>query len=177
MRRPYGTFQRESDSFYSAAEEALRGGECIRDDRVMSLLVKEKWYEAGLCFECTQCGNCCTGEPGYVWTTKREILRISEFLDRDDGWLDKEHLRRVGLRYSLTERRNGDCIFLTRNGRKSMCAIYPVRPLQCRTWPFWNQNLRSPDTWNEAHTKCPGINKGKRHDLVQIETVRTKKSW
>ncbi|MGD2110655.1 MAG: YkgJ family cysteine cluster protein [Phycisphaerae bacterium] len=138
---------------------------------------KPKWYQAGLSFECTQCGNCCSGAPGYVWATKEEIRRISEFLGRTDGWLDAEHLRRVGFRYSLTEKRNGDCIFLKREGGKTMCSIYPVRPLQCRTWPFWNHNLRSPDAWNEAHTTCPGMNRGEHHDLVQIETIRTKKKW
>ncbi len=140
-------------------------------------MVKEKWYKAGLSFECIQCGNCCTGEPGYVWTTKEEVLRISEFLGRTDGWLDKEHLRRVGFHYSLTEKANGDCIFLERKDGRTGCRIYPVRPLQCRTWPFWSQNLRSPDTWNEAHRKCPGVNRGKHYDFIQIETTRTRRSW
>ncbi len=135
------------------------------------------WYRDGLRFTCTQCGNCCTGEPGYVWTTKKEIRLISEFLGRDDGWLDREHLRRVRLRHSLTERANGDCIFLTRENGKIGCAIYPVRPLQCRTWPFWSYNLSSIDAWNEAHTKCPGMNRGERHDYAQIEKIRTQKTW
>ena len=25
------------------------------------------WYADGLSFECTMCGNCCTGPPGAVW--------------------------------------------------------------------------------------------------------------
>ena len=25
------------------------------------------WYADGLRFTCTQCGNCCTGQPGFVW--------------------------------------------------------------------------------------------------------------
>ena len=137
---------------------------------------KPKWYQEGLHFECTRCGNCCSGEPGYVWATKEEIGRISEFLGRDDGWLAKKHIRRVGFRYSLTERPGGDCIFLTREGGKTGCSIHSVRPLQCRTWPFWTSNLRSPDTWNQAHATCPGINRGQHHDYVQIETQRTRKS-
>ena len=27
----------------------------------------EPWYRDGLRFQCTQCGNCCTGDPGVVW--------------------------------------------------------------------------------------------------------------
>lgn len=139
-------------------------------------MAREKWYQAGLSFECTQCGNCCSGDPGYVWATKTEVAQIAEFLGRTDGRLDEEHLRRVGLRYSLTEKPNGDCIFLKREGGKSMCSIYSVRPTQCRTWPFWNQNLSSPDAWDRAHKICPGMNRGKHHDFVQIETTRTQRA-
>ena len=136
-------------------------------------MATEKWYSQGLKFTCTQCGNCCGGSPGYVWATREEIRKIAEFLGRADGWLDSEHLRRVGLRYSLTERENGDCIFLKRENGKAMCGIYPVRPLQCRTWPFWDELLESREAWADTHrTICPGMNSGKHHDFVQIEITR-----
>ena len=136
-----------------------------------------KWYREGLHFSCMQCGNCCGGAPGYVWITKEEIGRVSAFLGRTDGWLDEKHLRRIRLRYSLTEKENGDCVFLERRGDEARCAIYPVRPLQCRTWPFWRENLRSLDAWNEAHTKCPGMNTGRTYHLAEIEALRTQKNW
>ena len=117
---------------------------------------KSKWYQAGLSFECTQCGNCCSGPPGHVWVNAEEVKAISEFLGRTDGTLDRTHVRRVGLRHSLTELPDGDCIFLARKGDKSMCSIYPVRPAQCRTWPFWSSNLRSKETWESAAATCPG---------------------
>jgi uncharacterized protein len=140
-------------------------------------MAKEKWYSDGLRFECTQCGNCCSGAPGYVWTTKEEIKRIAAFLGRTDGWLDKTLLRRVGLRYSLTERRDGDCIFLDRKDGKAMCSIYPVRPLQCRTWPFWTVNLQSQAAWERAGRRCPGMDTGTHYGFVKIEEVRLQKSW
>jgi hypothetical protein len=135
-------------------------------------MVKTKWYQEGLRFECTQCGNCCSGDPGYVWATKEEIRKIAEFLGRTDGWLDKAHVRRVGLRYSLTERPDGDCIFLKRENGKTMCGIYPVRPVQCRTWPFWDRNLESPRAWAHTGRKCPGIDHGPCYSFVQIEGLR-----
>lgn len=138
---------------------------------------RPEWYRDGLCFRCSQCGNCCTGAPGYVWVTKEEIRRIAEFLGRADGRLDKKHVRRVRLRYSLTEKQNGDCIFLGRAEGKIACAIYPVRPLQCRTWPFWKENLVSLDAWNHAHTKCPGMNTGRRFSFEEIEAIRMQKDW
>ena len=141
-----------------------------------SVVTKEKWYRAGLAFDCTQCGGCCSGPPGYVWATKKEIKAIAEFLGREDDRLPKTHLRRVGFRHSLTERANGDCIFLRRDGGKIMCDIYPVRPLQCRTWPFWSSNLTSSDAWNRAGQACPGINRGKPHSFETIENNRKKKA-
>lgn len=132
----------------------------------------KKWYQDGLRFSCTQCGNCCSGAPGYVWVTREEIAKIAAFLGRPDGTLERAQLRRVGLRYSLTEKPGGDCVFLKREGGKSMCSVYPVRPLQCRTWPFWNQNLGKPEDWEHAHEKCPGMNRGKSYTFVQIESIR-----
>lgn len=135
----------------------------------------DKWYQDGLKFSCTQCGNCCSGDPGYVWATKEEIASISRFLGRTDGGLDPKHLRRVGWRFSLTEKPDGDCIFLKRENGKSMCSIYSVRPVQCRTWPFWRENLRTPVAWEQAHQRCPGMNTGRHYDFVQIELRRAGK--
>ena len=35
------------------------------------------WYRAGLKFECTGCGDCCTGAPGFVWVTQVEIQQMA----------------------------------------------------------------------------------------------------
>jgi len=56
-------------------------------------------------------------------------------------------------------------------------VIYPVRPTQCRTWPFWAGNLRSPADWNEAARRCPGINHGRVYDIEQIERLRKTRDW
>lgn len=136
-----------------------------------------KWYGDGLRFACTACGNCCSGPPGYVWVTREEIRRIAEFLGREAEWLPAEELRRVGFKYSLTEKPNGECVYLRHENGKRVCGIYPVRPLQCRTWPFWDINLKSPQRWAEASEVCPGMNNGKNYSFVAIEEVRLKKSW
>jgi len=138
---------------------------------------REKWYADGLRFECTQCGNCCSGPPGFVWVTREESRRIAEYIKSADKTLGPEHKRRVGLRHSLTEKPDGDCIFLKREGGKTRCGIYPVRPLQCRTWPFWSENLRSADAWQDTARRCPGMNSGKHYGFVAIEEVRRRKAW
>ncbi len=133
---------------------------------------KPNWYADGLKFTCTQCGNCCSGQPGYVWVTAEDIRRIAEHLGREDGKLRKEEVRRVGFRHSLTEKPGGDCVFLKREGGKALCSIYPVRPVQCRTWPFWDELLKSRRAWDEASQNCPGMNHGQHHAFVAIEEVR-----
>jgi hypothetical protein len=141
-------------------------------------LTSDKWYKEGLRFACTACGNCCTGPPGYVWVTREEIRRIARYLERQDDWLSPETLRRVGFKYSLTERNNGDCVFLEPacNGRRG-CRIYPVRPLQCRTWPFWTINLKSPACWAQTSETCLGMNSGREYRFDEVEGLRLKKDW
>lgn len=70
-----------------------------------------------------------------------------------------------------------DCVFLTEvegeNGEKRrVCGVYPVRPRQCRTWPFWKENLDSDSSWIRASERCPGIGKGKKFTVAEIESIR-----
>lgn len=115
------------------------------------------WYGMGLRFRCTQCGNCCSGGPGYVWLTYTDMVRIAGFLNLAVDQFTKRYVRQVRDGFSLIEKAGYDCIFLNRENGKAMCGIYPVRPTQCRTWPFWNQNLASPDAWTQAAARCPGM--------------------
>ena len=73
----------------------------------------------------------------------------------------------VSGQMSLREIANGDCTFL--DGRTRRCTIYPVRPAQCRTWPFWNSNLESPEAWDRAKSVCPGMGQGPLVPLQIIE--------
>lgn len=125
------------------------------------------WYSNGLRFQCTQCGNCCTGGPGAVWVTEDEIRQIAEFCGQSLGETRIQHTKLLTGQLTLREFPNGDCTFL--DGQTRRCKIYPVRPAQCRTWPFWNSNLASPEAWQQARNVCPGMGQG---DLVQLETIQ-----
>lgn len=130
------------------------------------------WYVAGLAFECLGCGRCCAGpEEGYVWVTDDEIAAIAAFLGLSDKQMRRRYIRKAGRGQSLVEQKgSNDCIFLTPdNGDGRTCRIYEVRPVQCRTWPFWQSNIRNPESWAEAGMKCPGINRGAVHSAEQIE--------
>lgn len=128
---------------------------------------KQPWYRDGLHFTCTQCGNCCTGAPGVVWVDDEEIAAIAEFLDKPLGEIRLFHTRPVRGRVSLTEFANGDCTFF--DGATRGCKIYPVRPKQCRTWPFWKSNLASPEAWDETRMSCPGAGQGAFVSFDEVE--------
>lgn len=127
----------------------------------------EPWYKDGLRFKCTACGDCCTGAPGYVWVNQAEIDALAERLDMESAAFEKKYVRQIGVRRSLVEYKNGDCVFFDNKSRK--CQVYEQRPRQCRTWPFWNSNLRSPETWAETCEVCPGSGKGKLYQLEHIQ--------
>lgn len=131
---------------------------------------QQPWHQAGLRFTCTACGDCCTGEPGYVWLNKAEIAELAATLDQSVEEFEEANVVSVGVRKSLAERDNGDCVLLDAKTRK--CTAYGARPRQCRTWPFWDSNLRSPEAWQAACEVCPGSGKGKLYSLEQIEEQR-----
>lgn len=127
----------------------------------------EPWYRDGLKFRCTQCGDCCTGDPGVVWVTDEDVAAIAKHLDKPVGEIRLFHTRIVGPRVSLTEFGNGDCTFF--DPARRGCTIYPVRPVQCRTWPFWNSNLESRQAWDEMCKSCPGAGNGDEFTQLEIE--------
>jgi Fe-S-cluster containining protein len=138
-----------------------------------------KWYAAGLHFECVVCGRCCAGPgEGYIWVTRPEIELIAEHLKLTPEELRSRFLRRVGTRTTIVEHRlTKDCIFLRSLGGTRQCAIYAVRPAQCRTWPFWPENLSGPNAWNRAAMRCPGINRGRLYGSEEIERIRENRPW
>lgn len=132
------------------------------------------WFRAGLSFECTGCGNCCSGpESGFVWVEDHEILAIATCMNMDHD-LERFHqqfVRTIGARKSLVEYSDGDCIFLDPSSRK--CSVYHARPQQCRSWPFWKQNLESPSHWGRAAKSCPGCNQGRLYSVDQIVRIQS----
>ena len=125
----------------------------------------DSWFKDGLRFRCNMCGHCCTGTPGYVWLNDAGVREIAAFLGETTDYFLAWATRRVGERLSLWERENGDCIFYN---REKGCTIYPVRPLQCRTWPFWESNLEYPQAWKRTCEACPGSGQG---DLISADEI------
>ena len=130
--------------------------------------MQKKIYEKGIKFKCQGSANCCVsrGSYGFVFLSKKDIKKLSKFFslsiekfisiycDKTDGYL---HLKEI--------KQNGDCQFL----ENKKCNVYKARPTQCRTWPFWPDNMNSKTWNNEVVNFCPGIGKGKILTKNKIE--------
>lgn len=131
-------------------------------------MVKKGWRD-GIRFECQGSGKCCLsrGTHGYVYLTlkdRRQLARklqltTSAFTRRycvtEDGWV------------RLKQPPGEACRFLD----KKRCTVYSARPTQCRTWPFWPENMGAK-AWDREVTKfCPGVGKGRFYSEAEISAL------
>jgi len=127
------------------------------------------FYTSGLNFSCKRCSACCRYESGYVFLSKKDMEKLALELKMDNKSFLKTYCRWVldwqgRDAISLKEKSNRDCIFWD-----SGCTVYNVRPLQCRTFPFWENILSSAKSWEIAASGCPGINSGTLHSGKEID--------
>ena len=55
--------------------------------------------------------------------------------------------------------------------KKGRCSVYKARPAQCRTCPFWAENM-TPLKWeNDVASYCPGIGKGRLYTSREIDDI------
>ncbi|MDR2922950.1 MAG: YkgJ family cysteine cluster protein [Treponema sp.] len=129
------------------------------------------FYADGLRFSCTRCSSCCRHESGFVYLSESDLSRLANEFRMDYTDFVKTWCRWVPFtegreRLSLKEKSNFDCIFWNSAG----CTVYHARPLQCRTFPFWDNILCSPQAWEAAGKSCPGMNNGELHGREKIES-------
>ena len=127
---------------------------------------KAPWFKDGLRFECTQCGDCCTGAPGYVWVNADEIKALAATVGVSVEEFEAKFVRQLGKRKSLIEYENGDCVFF--DGKTRKCKVYGARPRQCKTWPFWDSNIETPADWQRTCQVCPGSGQGRVYSVDEV---------
>jgi len=124
------------------------------------------WYSEGLRFECQpDCGACCIDHEdyAYVYLERDDIERLAEFLKLTrKEFLERHTTLDDGFRVLKMDQ--PDCPFL----EGTCCSVHPARPTQCRTFPFWEENLTSRAAWKKLCGFCPGIDKGEVHDSEWI---------
>ena len=103
-------------------------------------------------FVCQGCGACCRIKNGIVRVSDDEIRRIAAFLGMSEqAFIDNETEVAPDRRGLILKSRTDDsCVYLTEDNR---CAIHPVKPDKCRTFPFEWTNADSDEV-------CPAL-KGK----------------
>ena len=128
---------------------------------------KLRFYQAGLHFECTRCGNCCHFPGGKVYLSKNRVQEISRYLNLLPEDLTQKYCKPERTKYVLKDGNGSGCCFL----ENDQCQIYPVRPFQCQTFPFWPENLKSQYRWKQLTSFCPGIGKGELYGAERIRQI------
>ena len=105
-----------------------------------------------------------------MWVNKEDIANLASVVGMDVNDFESQYVREIGVRKSLVEFDNGDCVFF--DGKTRKCRVYSARPRQCRTWPFWESNVRTPETWAETCSVCPGSGTGRLYQLGEIEAQK-----
>ncbi len=126
------------------------------------------FYEThDLRFECTGCGRCCIGGGDYhVFLTDAAAETIRGYLGLSRAWFRRHYLRRLPDGDQVaTIGKDGRCIFL---GTDNRCRVYPARPVQCRSYPFWPEVINSQTGWQREGRRCEGIDHGKVVSLSRI---------
>ena len=112
-------------------------------------------------FTCQRgCTNCCEVQ-GYVYLTEADLLNAARFLSMTPAAFERKYVLRTRHLIRLRKPRAKQCHFLVGGG----CGIHPVKPVQCRLFPFWPSWWKMGPRWRRTARSCPGIGQG---PLIQI---------
>ncbi|OLS15930.1 MAG: putative Fe-S oxidoreductase [Promethearchaeota archaeon CR_4] len=132
----------------------------------------------GVRFHCASCGRCCSGESeGLVFLYRDDIRNIASFLMMSEAYFLLNYCDVVDAAYKSAyvptiiiklNPNTSSCLFQKNDGN---CTIYPVRPFQCVSFPFWHLNLVNEQSWERIKENCPGLSTPKQGHLYTIEEI------
>jgi Fe-S-cluster containining protein len=102
---------------------------------------------------------------GEVFLSEGDLVRIARHISVEVVEFEEKYVHRTKSSLRLRKPSDRQCLF----HREGRCSIHPVKPVQCRVFPFWPEIIESSEAWEETAKRCPGMNQG---PLVQIETAR-----
>ena len=128
----------------------------------------DPFFKSGIRFTCQGSGKCCTsrGHYGYVYFTIEDRRRIALHLGMTTSAFTRRYCETTNGHVHLKEPEK-DCSFLQNKG----CSVYAARPSQCRTWPFWPENMKARVWRNEIASYCPGVGRGKKYSREHIQQI------
>lgn len=130
--------------------------------------MKKKLWEDGIQFECQGTGRCWVsrGTYGYVYLSIEDRRRLARSLKFPTLSFTRKYCIKTNEQFHLRNHQ-GPCQFLNGNA----CSVYEARPIQCRTWPFWPENMNSRVWAREIKAFCSGIGKGHRYTKNEIKEL------
>jgi len=131
---------------------------------------KKQWWHEGVRFECQGSGKCCVsrGSYGFVFLNVYDRRRFAKHFGlRTEVFTKKYCVMIDGYWYLDDSKKN--CRFL----EGTRCSVYEARPTQCRSWPFWPENMGSKTWTKEIAAFCPGVGKGRVFSKEEIQATLT----
>ncbi len=116
------------------------------------------------------CSNCCRVGNGFVFLEEEEAKNIADYLNHPHDAFFQWFIKKLDNRLCLVDGENENCVFIENN----RCLIYPVRPQQCRDYPFWPEIISSEERWEQEKAVCPGIGHGKEYNIKEIQSIINK---
>jgi Fe-S-cluster containining protein len=127
-------------------------------------------FPMGTKFDCARCGLCCIPRvylfPDDIETLEKNNLGDS-VLTLDEPSLYPSRLY-PSKSHILKKRPNGNCVHLT---GESLCGIYKLRPLICRTYPLIVAPTFENTLLIDLEYSCPFINRGST-DTISEQAIK-----
>jgi len=101
---------------------------------------------------------------GFVYVTLEDRRRFARTLGLKTQDFTQRYCNKTDGLYHLKDGSDGNCVFL----KDKRCSAYEGRPTQCRTWPFWPENMNAKAWSKEVKSFCPGVGKGRTWSPKEI---------
>jgi uncharacterized protein len=102
---------------------------------------------------------------GQVYLSEDDLVRIAAYVGMSPAEFEEHHVYRTTRLMRLRKPPEKQCMF----HKDNRCSIHPVKPTQCRIFPYWPEIIESEKAWNETAKSCPGMNRG---PLIQIDVAQ-----
>lgn len=113
-------------------------------------------------------------EPGFVFFTHDELQAMSDHLGLSVAEFQMEFRVKWdpgAERWEIEAKSGYGCPLLD---PARGCRVHPVKPVQCQTFPFWDELLDDDVAWVTAKGYCPGMDApaGRLYSREEIAAIR-----
>ncbi len=154
--------------------EQVTGSNPVVGSILLRVTMPKTFRPTELRFECQGSGRCCVSRGGYgfVYLSQQDRVRLARHLKIPTREFTRQYCSKTDGWYHLKEL-SGPCRFL----KNKRCTVYEARPVQCRTWPFWPENMNAKVWEKEIARFCPGVGKGPIRSAKEIAKQVRSAAW